>query len=210
MKFFWPLENIFITQKFGNPSKGYTIGYHMGIDLRAKTGTPVFAAQSGKVYKAKDLAPFDGYGAYIAIKHDNDYYTIYAHLDKVLVKQGQDIKQGQLIGYSGGNPRNYGAKAGQNKVNNQYTKAGFSTADHLHFEIDKGGLAPKYGIDPEPITSQINLSNMQQQNDSNFIPEWAAKAVEKIRAKGIKLENPAETLNKYEFAVILDKLGLFN
>lgn len=210
MKFIWPLENIVITQKFGNKSKGYEIGYHMGVDLRAKKGTPIFAAQSGEVVISKALPPYDGYGAHIVISHGQGFYSMYAHLDKIVATKGQKVHQGDLIGFTGGNPRDYGAPAGSSKVNKAYTKAGFSTAAHLHFEIDKGGIGPKFGIDPQPLISLIKEKPMQTDptQDPKFYPDWAKNAIDEIRALGIKLETPNAQLKGYELAEILRKLGL--
>jgi len=86
--------------------------YHAGIDLSNRIGTPVHASQSGKVtfvgYKGN-------YGKTVVIKHQQGYVTLYGHLDKVLVKRGQIVRQGERIGTLG--------------------NTGRSTGPHLHFEI---------------------------------------------------------------------------
>ncbi len=89
---------------------------HTGVDLKANIGTPVKASASGTVTKA---SYFSGYGNYININHAGGLKTAYAHLSKILVKNGQYVKQGQIIAYSG--------------------NSGNSTGPHLHYEVMKNG-----------------------------------------------------------------------
>lgn len=200
MIFFWPLKEVYVTQKFGNGSRSYALGYHMGIDLRSAKRTPVYAAQAGRVAMAKTTAPFDGYGCHVVLDHLNGLFSVYAHLDECIVKKDENVAAGQLLGFSGGNKADYPKP----KIGG-YTKAGFSTAYHLHYEIDKGMIGASHCIDPTPITI-FNKNFME--NDPNFIPDWAKSAVEKARKKGLKLESPNTPIMKYEEAVVLDKLGL--
>lgn len=90
-------------------------GAHGGIDIAAKTGTPVVAADSGVVSIAGRRADSASYGVFVRLHHGTRYRTIYAHLSKVAVKAGQTVKEGQVIGYVGNTGRSYGA--------------------HLHFEV---------------------------------------------------------------------------
>ncbi len=94
---------------------------HTGIDLVAKEGIPVVAAEEGVVVKAQMA---DSWGNIIVIQHDGIYSTSYSHLKSMDVKEGDKIKKGQLIGLVG--------------------HTGLSTKDHLHFELHKNGIA----IDP--------------------------------------------------------------
>ncbi|MBQ9441020.1 MAG: M23 family metallopeptidase [Alphaproteobacteria bacterium] len=89
---------------------------HTGVDLKANIGTPVKASASGTVTKA---SYFSGYGNYININHAGGLKTAYAHLSKILVRNGQYVKQGQIIAYSG--------------------NSGNSTGPHLHYEVMKNG-----------------------------------------------------------------------
>lgn len=91
---------------------------HTGVDLAAKSGTPIYAAGDGVVEKAQWVS---GYGRYISIKHVNGFETAYAHQSKFAagIKPGVRVKQGQLIGYVG--------------------STGNSTGPHLHFEIKVNG-----------------------------------------------------------------------
>ena len=84
-----------------------------GVDLTAPTGTKVYATGDGFIMKAGYSR--GGYGKRIIIDHSFGYKTIYAHLSKVGVKNGQLIKRGDVIGYVG--------------------NTGRSTAPHLHYEV---------------------------------------------------------------------------
>lgn len=90
---------------------------HNGTDYRAKTGTPVVAAGNGKVIKST----YNKYnGHYVFIQHGNGIVTKYLHFSKRKVKQGQRVKQGQVIGYVG--------------------STGMSQAPHLHYEFLLNGV----------------------------------------------------------------------
>ncbi|MEM0939341.1 MAG: M23 family metallopeptidase [Bacteroidota bacterium] len=90
---------------------------HEGTDFSIPTGTPVYATGDGKVVAT--VTKFNGYGKYIKIKHGFGYQTLYAHLSQFLVRPGQKVKRGQVIGYSG--------------------NTGGSTAPHLHYEVIENG-----------------------------------------------------------------------
>jgi len=91
---------------------------HTGVDLAAKTGTPIYAAGDGVIEKAQWVS---GYGRYTEIKHVNGFETGYGHQTRFAegIKPGVRVKQGQLIGYVG--------------------STGNSTGPHLHFEIKVNG-----------------------------------------------------------------------
>lgn len=89
---------------------------HEGIDFKAALGTPVLATSTGKVI----TATFDkNYGNYIIIQHDEHYKTLYAQLNEMSVKVGDEVKKGETIGKVG--------------------SSGLSTAPHLHYEVIKDG-----------------------------------------------------------------------
>lgn len=109
--FTWPV--------YGWLSQSYRYD-HRAIDIAAPQGTPVTAADRGVVLRAG--WNHQGYGQFVIIDHQIDYVTLYAHLDRVLVKEGEVVGQGQVIGTVG--------------------STGNSTGPHLHFEIrDFGRLA---------------------------------------------------------------------
>ena len=86
---------------------------HGGVDLAVPEGTPVYAADNGKVIVAGDLD--NGYGSYIILDHQNGYKTLYAHNSELLVSVGDIVAQGDQIALSG--------------------NTGNSTGPHVHFEI---------------------------------------------------------------------------
>jgi len=94
---------------------------HQGVDLLAEVGTPVLAARSGNVISAKQN---NGMGKYVIIKHSGNLNSIYGHLSKIYVTNGEFARQGQIIGLVGktGNANNRGIQS------------------HLHFEIRKDGV----------------------------------------------------------------------
>lgn len=107
-RFRWPLKKYVLTSGFGW-RRGRP---HDGVDLSAKRGTPIYAAAAGRVIFAKR---FSGYGNLIVLKHENNYFTAYAHADNILVKPGMKVTGGQQI-----------ATVGQ---------TGRASGPHLHFEV---------------------------------------------------------------------------
>ncbi len=86
--------------------------FHEGLDFAAKPGTPVYATADGEIIVSDRKG---GYGNCIDIDHGYNYVTRYAHLSELLVKEGQSIKRGELIGRVG--------------------STGKSTGPHLHYEV---------------------------------------------------------------------------
>lgn len=172
----------------------------MGVDLRAKRDTPVFAAQAGTVVVAKKDGIFDGYGAHVTIDHGNGLYSVYGHLDEVLVTVGQKVDIWQLIGRTGGNSKDYP------KPKSGYTKAGFSTAYHLHYEIDKGAIGASYCINPTPITTIYMEPKVIE------IPDFGKPTVEKCKRKGIIMDwtNPDSVIANQKVEWIFEKMGLLD
>ncbi len=95
-------------------------GYN-AVDLGTPPGTPVMAAANGTVTVSRTYGYNGGYGLYVVISHPNGTQTLYAHLSSVIVSVGQQVVQGQVIGYSG--------------------TSGKSTGPHLHFEV-RGAANP--------------------------------------------------------------------
>lgn len=108
-----------ITQHMGEVSKLYRGKPHNGLDIGTPIGTPVYAAENGKVISVdnNDLSSWRKYqyGKYILIQHENNFATLYAHLSKQVVSRGAEVKRGDLIGYSG--------------------NTGYSTGPHLHLGL---------------------------------------------------------------------------
>ena len=96
--------------------------FHEGVDISANTGTSIKASAGGKVTLAKR---YSGYGLAVIIDHGHGISTLYGHASKLLVKEGQTVKKGDII-----------AKVGS---------TGRSTGPHLHFEV----LLYNTPVDPE-------------------------------------------------------------
>lgn len=90
---------------------------HTGIDFAAPIGTPIYATADGTI--AEVSVRFSGYGKMVEIDHGFGYRTRYAHMHDFVVRQGQRVKRGELIGYVG--------------------DTGLSTAPHLHYEVLMNG-----------------------------------------------------------------------
>lgn len=93
------ITSVFGTQRLFN---GELQSYHRGTDLRAKTGTPIYASNSGIVRLAKNLFYS---GNIIIVDHGKGIFTNYAHLSKIDVKAGQHIARGDQFGLSGATGR---------------------------------------------------------------------------------------------------------
>ena len=121
--FAWPLPQSFtIASQFGYRTDPFTgeISYHSGTDIAAPYGTPVLAAAGGTVTVANATDPWGGsYGYYVKIQHDGTFDTLYAHCSSICVTPGQQVRQGEVIGYVG--------------------STGNSTGNHLHFEVWEDG-----------------------------------------------------------------------
>ena len=101
--------------------------FHTGIDLRANVGTPILAPADA-VIKFTTYNQNSGYGNVISLVHNYGFESSYAHLqNKPAVKEGQFVKKGDLIAYSG--------------------NSGMSTGPHLHYEVKFIGRT----LDPEPF-----------------------------------------------------------
>jgi murein DD-endopeptidase MepM/ murein hydrolase activator NlpD len=89
-----------VEEKFGpriDPNFG-TKTMHKGVDINARMGQPVRAVAGGQIAFADW---FRGYGNLVIIDHNNGYYTLYAHLDRMDKSAGEDVKKGQVIGTVG-------------------------------------------------------------------------------------------------------------
>ncbi len=120
---YWPLPGrYYISSIFANRKNPITgkYGHHTGNDIPAPRGTPVYAAKDGivtEVAKKEDRV----YGYCVSISHGGGYSTFYAHFkSRAVVKEGEKVSKGQVIGYVG--------------------STGWSTGNHLHFELRINGV----------------------------------------------------------------------
>lgn len=129
-RFIWPEPGSQMVQGFGPttlwfepPFQGYP-HFHTGLDTVLPLGSPVVAADDGVVLLVGSGTT--GYGNYVVLEHNGGLQTLYGHLDKALVKVGDQVAQGQPIGLEG--------------------STGNSTGPHLHFELRIDGKP----VDPSP------------------------------------------------------------
>ncbi len=121
---YWPLPNRYkISSLFGSRADPITgrRDNHTGTDIPAPRGTPIYAAKDEVVTTVNTNHRSSSYGYYCIINHGGGYSTLYAHQNQVpVVKEGQSVAKGQLIGYVG--------------------TTGRSTGYHLHFELRVNGV----------------------------------------------------------------------
>ena len=121
---------------------------HWGMDFSAKTGTPIYATGDGRIARADARAV--GFGNHVRIDHGFGYVSIYAHMDKIVVRRGNRVKRGDLIGYVG--------------------NTGRSVAPHLHYEIVKDGKKINpinfYSGSLSPIEFEELVNQASQENQS--------------------------------------------
>ncbi|MGC9603579.1 MAG: peptidoglycan DD-metalloendopeptidase family protein [Minisyncoccia bacterium] len=143
----FPVSDAVITQYYG-PTKfaerAYRTGFHTGVDFSAVIGTPVFATADGTITRVDNNDRGTSrwnryqYGRYILIAHTNNLSSLYAHLSRAMVKTGDIVKKGDLIGYSG--------------------NSGYATGPHLHFgvywtpSIQLKPVPPAAGLVPIGVT----------------------------------------------------------
>ena len=126
----WPADGV-ITDLYGTRH-----GHHKGIDIAGEFKTPIHSVDKGVVTKSY----YSGsYGHVVFIKHDNNLETVYAHLNKRNVKEGEVVKQGDIIGLMG--------------------NTGDSSGVHLHFEIhkDKWTYEKENALDPVLALGDANV-----------------------------------------------------
>lgn len=126
-QFLWPVPNFYHISSYFGPRD---LGTHYGIDISGAGihGAPVVAANSGTVILVDGSCTHDyskyytcckGYGKYVVVDHGGGYSTLYGHLASINVTVGQKVSKGQTLGGVG--------------------STGFSTGNHLHYEIREGG-----------------------------------------------------------------------
>jgi len=108
------IDDFFLYPTSGGYNKG-TLHYYNAVDIINYCGSPIYASADGIISETKSSGYNYGYGSYIKIQHFNGTMTVYAHLSAVLVKEGQRVSKGQLIGKMG--------------------DTGNSNGCHLHFEV---------------------------------------------------------------------------
>jgi murein DD-endopeptidase MepM/ murein hydrolase activator NlpD len=115
---------------------------HRGVDYAAPTGTPTMTVGDGVVTFAGRQG---GYGNVVEIRHGNGHSTLYAHLNRIHVRNGQTVQKGQVIGAVG--------------------STGWSTGPHLHFEFRVNGVH----VDPQKIIQQAQSGPIAPSSMGRFV-----------------------------------------
>ena len=125
------------TSGFGrrtDPVTGAGLEFHTGMDISAPVGTPVFATGAGLVSAVAYSGT--GYGYSVLVQHENGFYSLYAHLSAILVRQGMPVNRKTMIGRVG--------------------RTGRATGFHLHYEVR---LNRETKVDPLPYVCGTDLSS---------------------------------------------------
>lgn len=158
-----------VTSKFGyrtNPITGVKETFHQGIDFGAtRAGVPgdkLYAVADGIVVRSANMpSKTDGYGYYIVIQHKG-FCTLYAHMLGLILKVGDKVKAGQVVGYMGA--------------------TGAATGPHLHFEVepidwsdywvkDTSGIR-KYAVDPYVYVEAYRVEKKEDEEVANEIVRY--------------------------------------
>lgn len=107
-----------------NPFGGFSSEFHSGVDFKGPLGDPIYATGDGVVSRCDS---YNGYGNAVVIDHKSGFQSLFGHLTKVNVTEGQYVKAGDVIGFLG--------------------STGRSTGPHLHYEIRKNGE----DVNPDPF-----------------------------------------------------------
>lgn len=125
-----------------------TVKFHAGLDFSAPQGTPIYATANGAVRTAGNLG--NGYGNHVVINHGYGYETLYGHMFRLKVKNGQRVKRGEIIGWVG--------------------STGKSTGPHCHYEVHKNGrpIDPVYffynDLTPEQFDRMLKIAASSNQS----------------------------------------------
>lgn len=122
---------------------------HTGVDLSAKTGTPIYATGDGTIQVAGRSNDLSGYGIAVLIYHGYGYQTLYGHMSDVKVRPGQKVKRGELLGHVG--------------------STGLASGPHCHYEVWLNGnkVNPIFyffnDLTPQEYEQVIEAANQENQ-----------------------------------------------
>ncbi|MEQ9366487.1 MAG: M23 family metallopeptidase [Leptospirales bacterium] len=116
-----------------NPVTRVGFEFHTGFDTAGPVGTPIYATGPGTVYRVYNMN--NGYGRAVVISHKFGLYSMFAHLNRIDVRQGETVFRNQRIGSMG--------------------RSGRATGTHLHYEIWSG---TSQRIDPKPFVCSVDFN----------------------------------------------------
>ena len=123
----WPVNSVQINRGY-RPKRAPS---HAGMDLGGRLGTPILAAHPGRViYAGRD---FRGYGKMVLIEYNHEWATLYGHLNRIGVSEGDVVNKGEEIGKMG--------------------RTGHASGVHLHFEL----IRKRQPVDPLPFLKSAKL-----------------------------------------------------
>lgn len=141
----WPVEGGEVVSNFGPRIEGF----HDGLDIAARTGTPVFAAHSGTVVYSNNK--LGGYGEVIIIKSSSSLISVYAHNSERLVHEGDHVRRGQQIAEVGA--------------------TGHTSGPHLHFEVRVKDPKNHYvAVDPLPLFKNSSKPALRYRVNDSLSP----------------------------------------
>ncbi len=152
----WPVGGGRLTQEYGYTTfaaRNYGSKFHNGADIGAPIGTEVYASEKGIVINVGNQDAYRGcyragYGRFIVVKHENGLTTLYAHLSRQIVKVGDEVERGEVIGYVG--------------------RTGWATGPHLHFTVfATQTITPARGNLPEGTVQSRSCGPMPVGGDMN-------------------------------------------
>ncbi|MDF1498940.1 MAG: M23 family metallopeptidase [Anaerolineales bacterium] len=155
----WPTDYAVITQPFGANPQIYTrfgMPGHEGLDIRARNNTNIYCCAPGVVYRVHLMPDSHAYGIHIRVQHKDGYKTVYGHLARVFVREGEMVEAGQLIGYA--------------------DSTGASTGAHLHLTLKRDGATKrKETTYPKDVIDPTAFMVWPQRGSRKSIPEtlWA-------------------------------------
>jgi len=131
-RFRWPLTAFGISQYFAR--------WHPGVDLTDTAGTPMYPIADGRVTQV--IQQYTGFGKHLIVQHENGMSSLYAHLSKIKVKEGEQVTKETELGAVGA--------------------TGWATGNHLHLEIYQNGAA----VNPIEVLPQIKKFEMKEISQS--------------------------------------------
>lgn len=156
---------------------------HAGLDFRASHGTPIYAATDGRVQFAGRNG---GYGNYVRLSHPGGLGTGYAHMSRIAVRPGTNVKRGQVIGYVG--------------------STGLSTGPHLHYEMYRGDKK----IDPSSVSfvTRAQLSGRELVNFkarlANLLAVEPGAALEDLTPEPAETTGPLREIDRIDGKQVVD------